>query len=92
MNNDQQELGNLRPDFSAGLLYDSTSTNGVLWQLEGVSPRTEMFEEGSTGTPTFGEQKFHVQPIVCRVPLVSLRMVCMMCVPIFLNAMDDEAS
>ena len=51
MNNDQQELGNLHPDFSAGLLYDSTSTNGVLWQLEGVSPRTEMFEEGSTGTP-----------------------------------------
>ena len=42
--------------------------------------------------PTFGEQKFHVQPIVCWVPLVSLRMVCMMCVPIFMNAMDDEAS
>ena len=37
-------------------------------------------------------RNFVSNPIVCWVPLVSLRMVCMMCVPIFMNAMDDEAS
>lgn len=64
MNNDQQELGNLRPDFSAGLLYDSTSTNGVLWHLEGVSPAQKCSKKvpPEHHVPTFGEQKFCVQP------------------------------